>query len=83
MPSATLETLSRCLMLGTLLSEVRRRWGAYELLDHWQQGEFHHDVVLRVAGAAARRGLGVPMFVLGGFSNLPVDALTLGGSPRG
>ena len=56
MPSATLETLSRCLMLGTLLSEVRRRWGAYELLDHWQQGEFHHDIVLRAAGAAADLG---------------------------
>lgn len=56
MPSATLETLSRCLMLGTLLGEVRRRWGAYELLGHWQQGEFHHDIVLRVPGAAADLG---------------------------
>lgn len=52
MPSATLQTLSRCLMLGTLLEEIRRHWGAYELLDHWQQGEFHHDIVLRVRAAA-------------------------------
>jgi hypothetical protein len=35
-------------MLGALLMEIGRRWGSYELLDHWQQGEFHHDVVLRV-----------------------------------
>jgi hypothetical protein len=56
MPSATLETLSRCSMLGALLSEVWRRWGAYELLDHWQQGEFHHDLVLRVRLAGADLG---------------------------
>jgi hypothetical protein len=49
--SAAVESLSRFLMLGALLDEVRRRWGAYELVDHWQQGEFHHDVVLRVAAA--------------------------------
>lgn len=56
MQSATLHTLSRFLMLGTLLEEVRRRWGTYELLDHWQQGEFHHDVVLRVPEAASDLG---------------------------
>jgi hypothetical protein len=38
------------MMLGALLEELRGRFGGYELLDHWQQGEFHHDVVLRVAG---------------------------------
>jgi hypothetical protein len=43
--------LAEHLMLGTLLAEVRQRWSAYELLDHWQQGEFHHDVVLRVPSA--------------------------------
>jgi len=35
------------LMLGALLERVRARWG-YELVDHWQQGEFHHDTVVRV-----------------------------------
>lgn len=35
-------------VLGSLLEEVRRRFGRYELLDHWKQGEFHHDVVVRV-----------------------------------
>lgn len=52
-PAATeaLSELATHMMLGTLLAEVRRRWSAYELLDHWQQGEFHHDVVLRVPSA--------------------------------
>jgi hypothetical protein len=48
--------LSRCLMLGSLLEEVRRRWGGYELVDHWQQGEFHHDVLIRVPGASTDLG---------------------------
>jgi hypothetical protein len=56
MPGVALETLSHCLMLGTLLDEVRRRWGSYQLVDHWQQGEFHHDVVLRVPVASADLG---------------------------
>ena len=46
------DSLSGFLLLGTLLEEIRHRWGAYELVDHWQQGEFHHDLVLRVPGAA-------------------------------
>lgn len=43
-----LDRLAQCLTLGALLDEVRARHGGYELLDHWQQGEFHHDVVVRV-----------------------------------
>lgn len=39
--------LAGALMLGALLARVRERWGGFELLDHWQQGEFHHDLVLR------------------------------------
>jgi len=38
---------------------VRRRFGAYELVDHWQQGEFHHDVVIRVPGAQSSLGASV------------------------
>jgi hypothetical protein len=41
-----LDDLARCLDLGSLLAEVRGRYGAYDLVDHWTQGEFHHDVVL-------------------------------------
>lgn len=36
------------MVLGSLLDRLRERFGSYELVDHWQQGEFHHDVVLRV-----------------------------------
>ncbi|AKT38834.1 hypothetical protein [Chondromyces crocatus] len=41
--------LAETLVLGALLEELRLTVGGYELLDHWQQGEFHHDIVLRVA----------------------------------
>jgi len=44
--------LADALVLGALLDRVRRRWEGYELLDHWQQGEFHHDTVLRVRRSA-------------------------------
>jgi hypothetical protein len=45
---ADLEQLADNLVLGALLDELRARHGRYELLDHWKQGEFHHDVVLRL-----------------------------------
>jgi hypothetical protein len=43
--------LAGTLVSGALLERVRERWGRYELVDHWQQGEFHHDVVVRVSNA--------------------------------
>jgi hypothetical protein len=46
--------LADTLVLGALLDRVRRAWGGYELLDHWQQGEFHHDVIIRVHTADQR-----------------------------
>jgi hypothetical protein len=48
------DELADTLVLGALLARVRERWGRYELVDHFQQGEFHHDVVLAVPAA---RGL--------------------------
>lgn len=45
------DQLAASLVLGELLAELARRWGAYEFVDHWQQGEFHHDTILRVANA--------------------------------
>jgi hypothetical protein len=45
--------LANTLVLGSLLDELRARWKTFELLDHWTQGEFHHDLVIRVAGADA------------------------------
>lgn len=46
--SPLLQELADQLVLGALLADVRGRFGGYELLDHWQQGEFHHDVVVRL-----------------------------------
>lgn len=43
-----LQDLADTLVLGALLEELRVRRGRYELLDHWTQGEFHHDVVVRL-----------------------------------
>ena len=45
--------LAGSLLLGALLDRVRGRWGRYQLVDHWQQGEFHHDVVVRIPAAAS------------------------------
>jgi hypothetical protein len=46
----SVDELAGTLVLGNLLERLRQRWGSYELVDHWQQGEFHHDTVLRVSG---------------------------------
>jgi hypothetical protein len=53
-PRSAVERLARTLDLGSLLGEIAGRYGAYELLAHWTQGEFHHDVVLRLHEAAER-----------------------------
>jgi hypothetical protein len=47
--SVLLRQLADSMMLGSLLERLRDKFGGYELVDHWQQGEFHHDVVLRVS----------------------------------
>jgi hypothetical protein len=49
-----IEGLARALDLGSLLAEVNTRYGAYDLVAHWTQGEFHHDVVLRLPEVALR-----------------------------
>jgi len=51
-----IDALARQLALGSLLAELTSRAGGYDLIDHWQQGEFHHDVVVRVPAAAALPG---------------------------
>ena len=43
-----IDRLAKSLALGSLLEQVQRSFGGYELLEHWQRGEFHHDLVLRV-----------------------------------
>ena len=47
------EDLAGHLGLSGLLAELRERCGGYELVNHWSQGEFHHDVVLRPHGTDA------------------------------
>ncbi|MGH7283770.1 MAG: hypothetical protein ACRELY_19775 [Polyangiaceae bacterium] len=43
-----IDRLANLMVLGALLDEVVREVGSYELVAHWTQGEFHHDVVLRL-----------------------------------
>jgi hypothetical protein len=49
-----IEKLAATRVLGALLEAVREDWGSYDLLLHHQQGEFHHDVVVRLANAKPR-----------------------------
>ncbi len=44
------------MVLGNLLHTLNRRFGSYELVDHWRQGEFHHDVIVRVRDRKALPG---------------------------
>ena len=46
------EGLVRTLDLGSLLAEISRLYGGYDLVAHWTQGEFHHDIVLRLPESA-------------------------------
>jgi hypothetical protein len=48
--------LAGALVLGALLDLLRDRFGGYEIVAHWTQGEFHHDLVLRVRGPSALPG---------------------------
>jgi hypothetical protein len=49
---STVEALAQHLGLGSLLHDLRQRFGGYEIVDHWQQGEFHHDLILRIPRAS-------------------------------
>jgi len=51
-----IDALAQQLALGSLLAELTSRAGGYDLIEHWQQGEFHHDVLVRVPEAAALPG---------------------------
>lgn len=46
--ASRIDDLAATLVLGALLDDVRRAYGSFELLEHWTQGEFHHDLVVRV-----------------------------------
>ncbi|HEY4179906.1 MAG TPA: hypothetical protein VGM90_23855 [Kofleriaceae bacterium] len=56
-----LERLAKSLSLGGVLDDLRALCGGYELLAHWTQGEFHHDVVVQVK---ERRALPAEVLVI-------------------
>jgi hypothetical protein len=47
-----MQHLADHLVLSALLDELRARFGAYELATHWKQGEFHHDLIVRLPETA-------------------------------
>jgi hypothetical protein len=57
----SINEMADSLILGSLLASVRANWGEYRILDHWQQGEFHHDLVLELGSAT---GLPGPILVV-------------------
>jgi hypothetical protein len=48
--------LASQLSLGALLETVLRELGPFDLVDHWQQGEFHHDLVISLRNRGALPG---------------------------
>jgi hypothetical protein len=48
MSKSAVQALADTMVLGHLLESLRKRFGAYDLVDHWRQGEFHHDIILRL-----------------------------------
>lgn len=54
--TALLRDLADSMVLGALLDRLRGAFGSYDLVEHWQQGEFHHDVVLQVRGEGVLPG---------------------------
>jgi hypothetical protein len=61
MPQSAVQALANKMVLGALLETLRKRCGSYELVDHWRQGEFHHDVIVRVHDP---RGLPGPILAI-------------------
>ena len=43
-----LDQLAENLGLGSLLNAVSDACGPFQILEHWQQGEFHHDLLLEL-----------------------------------
>ena len=46
--SEVVKALAKSMILGELLRRLSDEFGGYELLAHWTQGEFHHDLLLGV-----------------------------------
>jgi len=54
-----LKPLAQHLGLGALLTELASSFGTVDHVEHWTQGEFHHDIVLRIPNAGQRLPGGV------------------------
>lgn len=44
---STLEELAERLVLGDVLGALDEECGGFDMIAHWTQGEFHHDLVVR------------------------------------
>ena len=76
------EVLAAELVLGDALGLLRAREGGYQFVDHWQQGEFHHDVVVRVPSCIDEAWLVIATNCNGGIKEVlafaePPDRLAL------
>ena len=56
MSKSAVQALADTMVLGNLLASLQKRHGSYELVDHWRQGEFHHDIIVRVRDRKALPG---------------------------
>jgi len=72
------EALARNLALGSLLDDLKTNFGSYEILEHWQRGEFHHDLLLRVEPSGQLPG---PVLVVATNCNGGVKELLCLASP--
>ena len=64
--------LANQLSSAAVISALEREHGGFDLLHHWQQGEFHHDLVLKVK---ARRDLPGSVLVIATNCNAGVKEL--------
>ena len=75
---ALVDSLAATMSLSSLLDELRLRVGAFALQDHWKQGEFHHDVVVRFREGERARVLVVATNCNGGVK----EVLAFGAMPE-
>jgi hypothetical protein len=47
-PCLALDALAAHMLLGPGLAYLQSEHSPYTWLDHWKQGEFHHDIVVRL-----------------------------------
>lgn len=77
--AVVIDHLATHLGLGSLLRTLSNTVGHYEMVDHWTQGEFHHDLVLRVPSSES--DLPGPFLVIATNCNGGVKELLCFGSP--